>query len=93
MNYLKSNTERARRMIENYHCSTMYSLYDLYSSFSKRKSDAWEYCLQLCYKHNGRGLKVVGGNTCQFSAGFVFEDGKQKLCYITKSNNYVIDLE
>lgn len=84
---------RMRKAYESYHRSYMYDLWDAYGRFSPAKSEAWEYCKRLCKKHDGYGLKVIGANTSQFSAGFLFmKDGKEMFMYITKDSDTVAEV-
>lgn len=86
--------KRDRGIVESYKWSDKYSLYRAYRSFSQAKAEAWEYCENLCREKGGKGLKVIGANSNFFTAGFLFEeDGKEKLMYITKWDNRVIDLD
>jgi hypothetical protein len=64
----------AKANITAYNNSTAYGLYDVYDSFSQAKSQAWDYCKELCNKYNGYALKVVSFNTFMFTAGFEFVD-------------------
>ena len=87
-------TKRNKGIIEAYRRSINYGLYDVYSSFSKAKADAWQYCKELMAKKQGRALKIIGANGWQFTAGFLYqEDGVDYLMYITKSADTPIKLE
>lgn len=82
-------TKRMEKAYTSYKMSDKLNLYHAYTSFSKAKADAWEYCKELCEKKNGRGLKVIGANSSFFSAGFTFdEDGYHKFMYITHGGDY-----
>jgi len=77
-----------------YRVSDMYSLYDKYKQPSDAKLLAYDYCADLCRDFNGRCLKVVGGNSMQFSAGFVGEiDGEEAYFHITKAYDRYIPLK
>lgn len=85
---------RMRRAYDNYKRSYNYDLWDVYTTFSRAKRDAWEYCENLCYKYNGHGLKVIGANTMQFTAGFEYEDdGKPMFMYITKASDTSAEID
>lgn len=86
-------TKRDRQIVEAYKDSTKWNLWFAYKSFSKAKDRAWDYCEYLCKEMNGKDLKVISANTSFFTAGFLFyEDGQEKLMYITKSDNRAIAL-
>ena len=50
---------------------------------------------ELCKKHDGKELKILGANTNFFSAGFLFtdEEGNECLMYITHTNDRKIVLK
>ena len=78
-----------KAIYERYRKSDNYCLWHVYERFSREKEKAWEYCEELLKKKDGHGLKVIGANTCFFSAGFEFEEnGKNKFMYITHANDY-----
>lgn len=64
----------ARQHYPAYVRSTDYSLGDAYGRYSSAKASAWRYCEELCEKHSGWGLKVIGHSSHFFSAGFKFAD-------------------
>ena len=65
------------------------SLWYAYEKASSKKQEAWEYCQQLCKERNGKGLKIIGANSYNFSAGFIYEEPKdvRHLMYITKEDD------
>lgn len=93
-----ANNSYQRRMakasIASWKRSRDYSLYDAYGRFSSKKAAAWDYCEDLCNKHNGRGLKVVSHNTNIFTAGFEYEDPETGvLMFMFISPNYDVAVE
>lgn len=97
MTILNAGTQRAQGFVHAYNFTLgkhgTRTITEAYGKPSQAKKDAWRYCCQLCTKHNGKGLTVVGKTCNIFTAGFTFEeDGKKFLCYITPSNNYKIAL-
>lgn len=85
--------QRDRKILTRYHMSDKLNLWMAYSSFSREKARAWDYCEYLCKEKGGTGLKVIGANSSFFSAGFMFEeDGHEKFMYITHGGDRVIDL-
>lgn len=86
--------KRESKAYRMYKSSDMYSLYDAYGRFSRKKAEAWEYCERLCKEKDGRGLKVIGASTSVFSAGFEYEeDGKPMFMYITHTADTPIEIE
>ena len=66
--------------------SDKYRLYDCYTSVSSAKLKAEERCMRLMYELQGYDFKIIGYNSMQFSAGFIYElDGKEVFMYITKT--------
>ncbi len=63
--------ERISRQYDNAKCS---SLWEAYRRPSVAKEKAWDYCMDLCKQHDGRGLRVLGYNSSFFTAGFLFND-------------------
>lgn len=87
----KATTITEKKILANaynrYEDSCMYSLYDAYGRFSRAKEEAYEDCLRCERDHNGRGLKIIGACTSNFSVGFLFEDnGVECFMYITKDH-------
>lgn len=74
-------------------------LYHAYGSFSQAKANAWEDCKRLEAEFTGTGLRVIGHNSMQFSAGFTGVDpetGEVMFMYITKTKDWyapITDIE
>lgn len=85
--------EMAKYVSRQYDWSNMDELYKAYNTCSAEKWKAWEHCKELCHKYDGWGLKVLGANTYQFSAGFLFNDdiGEVKIMKITASGHRAYD--
>lgn len=78
-------TQRERAIYEKYQDSNITSLRGLYATFSAKKEEAWDHCHRLCYNYNGRNLKIIGGGSHLFSAGFEYtENGTPMFMHITK---------
>ncbi len=74
-----------KQKYRDYCMSDMYSLYDKYQRPSNAKHRAWDHCEDLCKEYNGHGLRLVGGNSMQFSAGFLCDiNGEPSYVHITK---------
>lgn len=88
-------TQRQQQMISNYRGATATDLHGIYTIVSKKKLEAFDYCKSLMKEYNGKNLKVIGGNSYTFSAGFEFtdEDNNKCIMYITKGANTIIKVE
>lgn len=88
-----ADKKQALAHYESYKRSSNTSLYDVYSSFSREKANAWEDCKELMYKKNGHGLRIISANWYMFTAGFKYEeDGKQMFMYITKTKDVAVEV-
>ena len=88
------NTTAIKSAYDRFLSSYNYTLDHCYERYSRAKERAWQYCEDLMRTHNGCGLKVIGYNTCTFSAGFYFDiDGRDAFCYITRDYDRYIFLD
>lgn len=71
-----------------YKRSDEYSVYDAYKNCSYAKERAWYYCQELCEKYNGYGLKIIGHNCMQFSAGFEYKDADDNVHFVYITRDY-----
>ena len=84
----QSKSTQMKNAYRSYQLSSNTSLWDVYSSWSKEKQEAFEYCKKLCADYDGKGLKIVSANGWMFTCGFMCEiDGKKAFVFITKSAN------
>lgn len=84
---------QAKSKYQEYLKSTATSLYDVYETFSPRKAEAWQYCVDFMRKKEGHGLRVLSANTYMFTAGFEFEEnGTKKFMYITPSSDVEVEV-
>lgn len=71
---------------KRYRMSTATSLYDVYKTFSRRKANAFNNCLQIKESMNGFNGRIIGHNCDVFSYGFEYiapTTGVVCFCYIT----------
>jgi len=86
--------KRNAGIVESYKRSTDVRLSDCYDSWSKKKEEAYDYCIRLKEEKNGKHFRIISSNGWMFTAGFTYiEDGKQYLMYITKNEDRPILLE
>lgn len=82
----------ARRNINRYKTSELYSLCQAYYRPSAAKRKAWDYCMNLMFEKFGYGLKILSYNTFMFTAAFLFKDenGVENMMYITPNYDIAI---
>lgn len=98
MTTLNKNTKKAQSFVNSYrYTSGKYESYDILTFYRKPSSNkirAWYFCKELALKNNGNDLHICGGNSSVFSAGFtMIENGKKYLVFITRDNQYQIELD
>ena len=68
-------------------------LWECYKSFSYEKEKAFKYCKELVKGYNGYWEGIVSHCINNFTYTFTFEyEGKTYKAWITKSNNYLVEL-
>lgn len=95
---LNKNTKKAQGFINSFNFySAKYESYDILTFYQKpscSKIRAWYFCKELASKNNSNDLHICGGNSSVFSAGFtMMENDKKYLIYITRDNQYKIELD
>lgn len=88
MKKVNFNNEMKTRY-NQYIMSDNYNLWDVYSSFSRAKAEAFKYCQNLCKEYNGQNLKILTASRFVFTAGFTYtdNDNKKHFVLITKSKD------
>jgi hypothetical protein len=92
---LKQRQNTARANISAWRNSNYTDLNSAYDRCSKDKRDAWEYCVDLCRRKNGTGLKVISRNSYRFTAGFEFDNpdtGELMFMYISPTYDQEVSL-
>ena len=87
--YYDTQNKVAQAHIEDYDRSHWYYLWDVYTSYSKAKIEAYNNCTALMERLKGWGLKILSHNTWQFTVGFLFTDpetGVIRFAYITSTS-------
>ena len=91
---MSAKTERAKRIYDAFCSSSDYELYHVYGSFSRAKENAMDYCRARERECNSTDGVITSYCIMQFTYAFTCEsEGKRYLVYITKSHDYVIDLD
>ena len=88
---LNKNTARAENWIKGYFNSHYFTIKQFYGRFSSRKGYAERDCIDRMNSINGKGYKVLGGNSSFFTCGYLSND--ENTLYIeTHCNTFEIDL-
>ena len=88
----KQKEKSAKEHYQMYLRSEWKNIFQAYGKPSMKKIEAFEYCENLCKKHDGHGLKIITRNTDKFTAGFEYkENGIPMFMYITPS--YDVEIE
>lgn len=90
-----STTQQVKTAYCHYLNSRLYTLRDCYERPSYNKERAFDYCLELVQKYNGRQPRIIGYNTMQFSFGFIgsYDGNKPAFFYITRDYDRYINLD
>lgn len=93
MRKLNKGTQKAACFIYNYEHSNATHLRDVYSSYSRAKEEAYNYCIRLMRKLDGYNGRITAAGCQVFSFAFKYrENGIEKLAYITRNYDYSIEL-
>lgn len=91
MTIIKGSTKRGQNLLDRADNYEGRELWDVYSSFSKDKRDAFDRCKRLQYEYNGSDFRIISANTWAFSVAFDGEyEGEEATFVITKDNDYVV---
>lgn len=88
---LNKNTKRAESWIDSYFRSTYASIDEFYNRASYNKVRAEKECINRMLEVNGKGYRVLGGNSSFFTCGYLSNDGKT-LYIETACNTFEIAL-
>ena len=92
----QEQTKLLRGAYERWQKSTDYELWHVYDNYSDNKEKAMDYCRELQFYLNGRGLKIISHNSMVFTVGFEFdhpETGELCFAYITRDYNRFMKVE
>lgn len=92
--YYETQNKVAQAHIQAYDNSHWYYLWDVYSSYSTKKVQAYNRCAELMKRLNGWGLRILSYNCDTFSVGFLFADpetGVIRFAYITRTYDRFCD--
>lgn len=94
---INKNTKRGESIIDIYNYyfekrpyAELYHVYDNYSIYKER---AFDYCIKVYDALEGYNRTITGSNCMTFSFAFLaVYDNKKYLIYITKGDDYAIEL-
>lgn len=84
---IKSTTKKGYNMMQSAMNYDGYYLYDIYNSYSYEKQKAWEDCLNMCQKENGKNFHIFSHNSFNFSVAWEVENG---IRIETSCNSYIV---
>lgn len=88
---LKKTSARAESWIKGYFNSHYFSINQFYGRYSQNKARAESDCIDRMNSINGKGYKVLGGNSSFFTCGYLSDD--ENTLYIeTHCNTFEIPL-
>ena len=87
MTTIKSTTKKGYNMMQSAMNYDGYYLRDIYNSYSYEKQKAWEDCLNMCQKENGKNFHIFSHNSFSFSVAWEVENG---IRIKTSCNSYLV---
>jgi hypothetical protein len=91
MTLVKGSTKKGQNLLDRASNYEGKELYDVYSSFSKDKRDAYNRCRGLQYEYRGNNFRIISANSFAFSVAFDGEYENEPATFIiTKDNDYVV---
>lgn len=91
MTIIKGSTKRGQSLIDRANSWEGTELWDVYSSCSQAKRDAYARCRRLQYEYKGSAFRIISANGWAFSVAFEGEyEGEEATFIITKDNDYVV---
>lgn len=82
------NTQKYERILAMFRSFAGRNLWDVYTTFSRAKEQAYNECLRKCYDMNGENFHITSANTFGFSVGWETET---HIFIETPKNSYVIE--
>lgn len=91
---IKGSTRRGQELIKRAETDLGRSLYNVYTTFSQKKAEAYEDCLREKVEDDGDNFRIISASGYKFSVAweFVFE-GHEATKIRTASNTYVVLLD
>lgn len=88
MKTINVNSKRGKNYTQLYSSwGVFYDIYDAYQKPSVNKARAFAECERLCKEENGKGLCIIGYNSCTFTVAWRTNEG---LRVETANNSYLI---
>lgn len=87
MTTIKATTNKGQAFLGAYRLSNDYTLYDVYTTCSRKKLLAYDACIARMQNMNGNGFKILSANTFTFTCAYRVENN---LIVETAQNTYCI---
>ena len=88
---VKASTKRGQDLLDRADNYKGRELWDVYSSCSKDKRDAYDRCKRLQHEYKGSDFRIISANTWAFSVAFDGEYENEPATFIiTKDNTYAV---
>lgn len=82
-----TDTAKGKMLFDRANCNEGYDLYDIYTTFSQEKTQAWRKCLNKCLDEDGRHFRIIAHNRYGFSVAW---DTREGVRIETPTNSYLI---
>ena len=91
MTIIKGSTKRGQNLLDRADNYEGTELWDVYSSCSQAKRNAYARCKRLQCEYKGSDFRIISANGWAFSVAFEGEyEGEEATFVITKDNDYVV---
>ena len=91
MTIIKGSTKRGQELINKANRWEGTELWDVYSSCSQAKRDAYARCRRLQHEYKGSDFRIISANGWAFSVAFEGEYENEPATFIiTKDNTYAV---
>lgn len=88
---IKASTKRGQNLLNRANNYEGRELWDVYTSCSQAKRDAYARCKRLQYEYKGTDFRIISANGWAFSVAFEGEYENEPATFvITKDNDYVV---
>lgn len=93
---VQEQTKLLRSAYERWQRSTDYELWNVYDNYSDNKENVMDYCRELQFCLDDKGLKIISRNSRVFTVGFEFYHpyaGELCFAYITRDYKRFMKVE
>lgn len=91
---IKGSTRRGQELIKRAETDLGRSLYNVYTTFSQKKAEAYEDCLREKVEDKGDNFRIISASGYKFSVAWEFSfEGHEATKIRTADNTYVVLLD